>query len=115
MDSPAVFLIPAVALLAVLGIAWHFGRSRSLLDRWAAEHGYEVLRAEYRSFFKGPFFWNSSKGQTVYRVTIEDEDGRVLSGWVRCGGWWLGLMSDHVEVRWDEPVPMKPHPMRDRW
>jgi hypothetical protein len=51
--------------------------------------------------------------------------GGVRSGWVRCGSWWLGLLSDQVEVRWDqEPtVPAKwdevpggaINPMHDQW
>ncbi len=106
MDSPLVLLIPVFVALVVLSLTWHFGRSQSLLDMWAAENGYHIIRKEYRNFFRGPFYWTTSKGQTVYYVTVQDKAGRRRSGWVRCGGWWLGLLTDYVEVRWDEASPM---------
>jgi hypothetical protein len=28
--------------------------------------------------------------------------GNLRDGWVSCGGWFLGLFSDHVEARWDD-------------
>jgi hypothetical protein len=89
-----------VAVLAVLTLVWHFGRSSSLLRRWAAENGYRILSQEYRVLRQGPFFWTSARGQAVYYVVVEDAVQK-RSGWVRCGGWWFGLWSDNVEVRWD--------------
>ena len=103
MDS--LFLIPvAIGLLAVVGlsVAWHYGRSSALLEGWAQRHGYRIVAKEYRTFFRGPFFWTTGKGQTVYYVTVEDQHGQLHNGFVRCGGWFLGLLSDHVEVRWDD-------------
>jgi hypothetical protein len=107
--------IALVLLLVAAGFAWHFGRSRSLLQRWADDNGFRIVRSEYRHLLRGPFFWTTSKGQTVYRVTVEGKAGDVRSGWVRCGGWWFGLMSDQVEARWDETPPKADTAMRDRW
>ena len=95
------FVIVIVVVVGIGALAWHFFRSRSLLQQWAAENGYEILHSEYRTVFRGPFFWTTSKGQTVYYVKIRDRDGNERTGWVRCGGWWLGLMSDKTEVRWE--------------
>jgi hypothetical protein len=89
--------------LAVVGTIWHFSRSTSVLEAWARRNGYRIVAQDYRSFFKGPFFWTSSKSQTVYRITVEDGHGNLRSGWVRCGGWFFGLWSDHADVQWDEP------------
>ena len=97
-----VFAFAAVAAFVGLMIWWHFSRSDSLLQQWAQRNGYRLVRREYRSFFKGPFFWTTSRGQTVYYVTVEDAEGNRRSGWVRCGGWFLGLLSDNVEVRWED-------------
>ncbi len=88
--------------LVVLVIYWHYSRSNTLLEEWARRHGLRIISSEYRYFFRGPFFWTPSKGQTVYRVTVADDQGHERRGWVRCGGWFLGLLSDKVEVRWDE-------------
>jgi hypothetical protein len=98
----AVFMLGLLAVVVILVFVWHFGRSNSLLQKWAAQNGYKIVGQEYRTFFRGPFFWTTTKGQTVYYVTVEDAAGNRRAGWVRCGGWWFGMMSDAVEVRWDE-------------
>ena len=121
MSEGAIFflIVPVFVLITIASIAWHFGRSQSLLDKWAEENGYRIIHREYRNFFRGPFFWTSAKGQAVYYVIVEDEGGRTHNGWVRCGGWWLGLLSDHVEVRWDESssssASKDAKPERDLW
>ena len=88
-------------IIAILAIWWHYSRASELLEEWARRHRYHILRQEYCYFFKGPFFWSSSKNQVVYYVTIEDRDGRQRTGWVRCGGFFFGLFSDNVEVSWE--------------
>src|SRR5262245_8247254 len=100
MEQGVFFLL--FAAVAVILIVFHFTRSDSLLQRWAKQNGFRIVREEYCWFSKGPFFWTSSRGQTVYYVTVEDKDGVRRNGWVRCGGLFLGLFSDKVEVRWDD-------------
>jgi hypothetical protein len=99
-------LFPAIVILAfiafgVLLIVWTFSRSRSVLDEWARANGFRILSSKFRWVRKGPFFWTSSKGQMVYYVTVMNSDGTRRSGYVRCGGFFLGLLTDKVEVRWD--------------
>jgi hypothetical protein len=100
-DTIGFIFIPGVTVLVIGILYWHFSRSWSLLRQWTADNGYELLRAEYRTFRRGPFFWSTSRGQTVYFVEVRDRRGHTRTGWVRCGSWWLGLMSDKVEVRWE--------------
>ncbi len=100
LDCPGLIILPVLALV-VLSVAWHFTRSRSLLEQWATENGYRILTSDYR-VLKGPLFWTSSRDQTVYRVTVRSREGVVRSGWVRCGSWWFGLFSNKTEVRWDD-------------
>jgi hypothetical protein len=76
-------------------------RSRTLIDRWAEANGYQIISSERRYMLTGPFFFRSSKGQTVFRIRARDSAGRVREGWARCGGWILGLLSDAVKVEWD--------------
>jgi hypothetical protein len=99
-ELPQALGIVLIAAVAGLAIYLQWSRSRSLLEGWATENGYEIVQSEYRVLSKGPFFWTSSKGQTVYYVTIRDGQGETRSGWVRCGSWWFGLMSNKTEVRW---------------
>jgi hypothetical protein len=96
------FVFALLAVIVVLALMWHFGRSNSLLNQWATGNGFRIISQEYRTFFKGPFFWTSTKGQTVYYVVVEDQMGKRRSGWVRCGGWWFGLLSDNVDVHWED-------------
>ena len=88
-------------IAATLGALYYaeWVRSRSLLQSWAMDNGYKIVQSEFRFFRKGPFFWTSSKAQTVYYVTVRADQGETRSGWVRCGGWWFGLMSSKTEVR----------------
>jgi hypothetical protein len=100
-DFGVVLLVIGALIVFVLGIWWHYSRCSSLLEGWARRHGYQMVRQEYCHFFKGPFFWTSTKSQVVYFVTVLDREGRQRTGWVRLGGYFLGLFSDNVEVRWE--------------
>ena len=98
----AGFAIALVVIAVVAAIWWRHTRSRALLTAWAERNGYRILRQEYRLFRRGPFFFTTAKGHVVYYVTVQDQPGLVRRGWVRCGSWWLGLVSDKVQVRWDD-------------
>ena len=97
----AFFFVALVVVAIFLTVVWRRRRSNSLLQKWAAQYKYRITRQEYH-FVKGPFFWTSAKGQMIYYVVVEDANGNKRSGWVRCGSWWFGLLSDKVEVRWDD-------------
>jgi len=50
-----------------------------------------------------------SRSQKVYRIKVRDNQGEILAGWARVGGWWFGLFSNTVVVKWDsELAPGKP-------
>lgn len=91
-----------MAGFVLLSILWGSSRGTSMLDQWAQANGLQIVSREECWFFKGPFFWTSTRGQKIYRVSVLDRDGRTRSGYVRCGGYWLGLWSDHVDARWDD-------------
>ncbi len=96
-----ILLVPLLGL-GVLILLWHFRRSNSLLQEWARRNGLRVLRQDFRFLFRGPFFLTTSQHQTVYHVTVEDQQGNQRHCWVRCGSWFLGLFSDKVEARWED-------------
>jgi hypothetical protein len=100
-DSVIILFVVLIVLVVLINI-WYFSRSRHILEKWAAQNGYEIVRSEYRMLRKGPFFWSSSRGQSVYYVVVRDARGAEHTGWVRCGSWWWGLMSDQVEVKWEQ-------------
>lgn len=115
METPVdSLIIVAMLILAAAALIGHSRRSRTLLDRWAARNEYRIIEADYRNFFRGPFFWTTSRGQAVYRVRVEGVAGIVQSGWVRCGSRSFGVLSDKVDVRWDEASAEVRNRMHDR-
>ena len=88
----------------VASYAWHLSLWRSVLERWAEDNGFEILERKNRFFFRGPFSWTTARGQMVYRVRVRDSHGNERTGWVKCGGWFWGLMSDNPEVWWDNEL-----------
>lgn len=102
MDSSAIV---SYTLLGVFrgGIAayviWGYSRARLLLRRWARVNGFEILHSTFG--LGGPFDWTSSNSQIVYFVDVRLPDGQERTGWIRCGSFWAGVISDKTEVRWE--------------
>ena len=103
MDEPVIGVLVMVVLVGFVAfiITIQIRRAQTLLKGWAEENGYEVLDSEHRLFRKGPYIW-SGRGQAVYRVWVRDRGGVERLGWVRCGSWFAGLLSDKVESQWDK-------------
>jgi hypothetical protein len=112
--TPFLLIVP---MLAAAYAAWVWTRSRSstMLNAWAEENGCTIESRRYCHFWRGPFFFTSSRGQVVYRITLRDKAGDEWTGWARCGGWFWGLMSNQVTVRLDEAPAKADSSMRDRW
>jgi hypothetical protein len=99
----APFIVLAILLAGICAMGWHYGRAQTLLDRWAVRCGVKLVAAEYRWIARGPFWWRASRGQAVFRVEVIDGFGQYHRGWVRCGSWYLGLLSDTADAVWDVP------------
>src|SRR5262245_59190883 len=115
MDLIPFLQTVAVSLLIFFGFFWYFARSAAILQNWADEHGYEILQKSHRIFLRGPFFFRTTRHQTVYRVTVQDKSGDVRTGWVACGSWWFGLCSKEAKVIWDEAPQASASTTHDRW
>jgi hypothetical protein len=109
MKSPTdVFssLLVAFFLVAfvVAGIWFQYSRAKAILDAWAASEGFTIQSFDRCYFGTGPFrWWTNGRGQVVYHVRVRDRSGEARSGWVRCGGYFGGvLFSNRTEVRWEE-------------
>jgi hypothetical protein len=94
----------AAALLLVLagfvGLLGHLvsQRARSAVFAWAAANGYDVLALDRRRVRTGPFsVW---VGLPIFHVVVADRGGREREGYLRCGDWLMGVLSDEVEVAW---------------
>jgi hypothetical protein len=70
------------------------------LRRWASDNNFELLHFE-RCFLTGGFsLLTTSRRQTVYFVSVRDQEHRERSGWVRVDGFWGG---EDAEVEWKLP------------
>ncbi len=92
-----------VLLAMIVGFLWwwHFTRSRNMVEQWARSNGLELIGAERRFLRRGTYWWRTGKGQEVFHITVRDSSGQVRRGYVRVGGWFLGLLSDQIDVEWD--------------
>ncbi len=98
-------------IVVVLGFAfwgWTMRKSKRMVEDWARQQGLYIVSSEFRWWRRGPFFWKSSRNQTVLYVTVRMPDGSPRSAFIRCGSWWWGLLGDQMEVKWlDEGSPLK--------
>ena len=101
-DLLPVLGVMFVVVMVLVSFAWQVGRSQTLLGRWAAQNHVAILSSERRWLRTGPFFFRHGESQTIYHVTVRDTAGRVRHAYVRCGGWFLGLFSDAVTVKWTD-------------
>jgi hypothetical protein len=76
-------------------------RSQDILENWAAQNGFKIINSEIRWLFQGPYTWYHFRGQTVFRVKVRDRVGQERLGWVCCGGFLVGVLSDDASVIWD--------------
>ncbi|MGC4015721.1 MAG: hypothetical protein QM755_14535 [Luteolibacter sp.] len=93
-------VVAMVCVVAAISIGWN-RYTRGMVIRWAESNGLYVVKCQYRTLLKGPFFFRASNSQAVFRIKVRDRRGQLYSGWVCCGGWFVGPFSDKIEVRWD--------------
>jgi hypothetical protein len=98
-----VFVI-AVAGSVLMFVLIRGGKRRAgqMLTEWAARNGYRIIESRRLYIFRGPYFSMSSRAQIIYRVTVQDAQGNIRRGWVRCGSYFLGPWRDVVAVRWED-------------
>jgi hypothetical protein len=99
---PPALVFITLGLFVLCLVVLPVWRSRVLLRRWAERNGFEIVEKQFRYFRQGPFFWTASGRQIVYRILVADRSAGRRKGWARCGSWWLGVLADRVDVRWDE-------------
>jgi hypothetical protein len=91
-----------VGAFAVLLYYIRYQRSLAILRQWARLYHVEIVHAEFRWFFHGPYTFLLSRWQTVFRVKVRNHAGFERTGWVRCGGFWSGWLGNSAEVKWDD-------------
>ena len=97
-----LFVIVAIIFAFAFATYLIVGRSKKIVQAWADSNGYELLECQYRANRISPFLLTCSSGQTVCKISVRTQDGRVRNGWIKCGGFFLGIMNDKVKVVWDD-------------
>jgi hypothetical protein len=97
----ARFFVAPMLLVLILLMVWQRRRSANRLRHWAQANAYEFLFVERRYLRFGPFCWTTSGLQEVFYVSIRERNGNMRNAFVRMGGWFLGQLSDRIDVRWD--------------
>jgi hypothetical protein len=100
-EALLVVIILGIVTLGPVMLLWSHRRAGDLLDVWARARGVELLSSERRWLRRGPYFW-SSNGQEVFHVTVREPSGRVRRAYVRCGNFFVGMLADDVEERWED-------------
>jgi hypothetical protein len=111
LDLRSALTIVGAASCATLIIAAFIGwsayfqsRGKAIVQNWAAKNGYLITQIE-SPFATGAFsFWTTSRGQVVYFVTIQTKEGQTRKAWVRCGTFTSGVLTDEIEVKWDDQL-----------
>jgi hypothetical protein len=101
MQEAGAALLFILFFIVVLFVLWcHISRSWKIVKQWAHDNDMELIEVQRRFLRRGPY-WCTGNCQDVFRVTVRDGSGQERSGYVRVGGWLLGLLSDQVDVEWD--------------
>ena len=101
MHADTIIPVTLCVIFYALVIYLTLARGDAILNHWAARSGCKILQRNSAWLFIGPFFWTTNRSQVVFRVVVLDRAGTTRNGWVRCGSWWGGILSDAAEVRWD--------------
>lgn len=92
-----VLYMLALVFCAWVGIIFVSHRSRQILERWAANNGYQIL-----SFKAQPWWLSRRFYYRIYYVVVQTSKGQKKRGWVRCGSLLWGTLVDKIDVSWDE-------------
>lgn len=102
MHDADFFITLSSILLLVAVLAWvQHSKARKIVLQWAQTMEVELVSAQVRYLRTGPFFFAHSRGQFVFRILVRDQTGQERTGWLRVGGWLLGVLSAKTKVYWD--------------
>jgi hypothetical protein len=106
MDPPAKVFTALLILGLWCALAYVSFRSRTkrampIIERWAEQNGFRIVRLERRVYRAGPFTLFRTNVQLVFRVAVRDWEKQVRTGWLLVGNFIIGMLTDEVSVRWD--------------
>jgi len=95
----AWWLIPFFGLVVGTLFYSHYRWAKRRLLVWARDNNVRIVQDQYRMFLRGPF--DSVGKYAVFRISAKDKQGEERVGWVRLGGFFVGLWSEDSKVIWE--------------
>jgi hypothetical protein len=92
-------LLPVIILFVIVAFSNKTAMpAPQRIEQWAKKNEVQIVSAEKRWFFTGPFMLRKSAGGAVYRIVVRSPKGEVGEGWL-CLNSFFGKDFDE-EVKW---------------
>lgn len=107
MDASLSGVLILVGVGLWVMVVYQNNKARRMLEKWAAENGYQLTEMTRCGWNTGPFEAVSRRSPPVYKIALEHERGRVREAWAVCGegGFRLDKLNPNpnlVVVVWDD-------------
>ena len=97
-------MIETIAILIVL-VAIHIKWAKKRIMSWALRNNYTIEKCSICLYDIGPFsYFGTSGGQYIFKIEAINIEGKRRTGYARAGGFFLGLLRNRVEVKWDKNI-----------
>lgn len=93
------------AILFIVVVTVHVAWAKRRLKQWASRKNYKITKCKLCLINIGPFsYFGTSGGQSIFKIEIENSEGKTRTGYARAGGFFFGLLRKRVEVKWDKSI-----------
>jgi hypothetical protein len=89
-------IIAIVALIVIfIYISGTFKKNKSvsILEQAMEQENLELVEKKYELLEGGPFSGDVSFKQSIFRIKVKDENGKVGSGWACVGSYFLSVYT----------------------
>jgi hypothetical protein len=82
---------------------WQYEEADRMLENWAWQNSFTVLSKERANpWGTGPGVAHAKNTQVIYRIVVQDAEGKKKTGLVKLGSRTIGVLSNQVEAEWDK-------------
>lgn len=79
MDLSFLYVLGPMIIVFAAYLVWNQRRTKRVLQNWASQHGYRIVRTGGRSVFRSPVQYEPG---ARFSVELEDRQGRRRTGWM---------------------------------
>ena len=88
------------AIFGVWLVRWQFRCSDQMLETWAREQGYTILKKQRANIGDGPMGTRQASRAVKYRVALTDQAGQTRRALVTLGSRSSGILAQEIAVEW---------------